>query len=89
MTETKRAEARHRLHLVCAISHCNPAESRRCPTRDDRPPVHARSTGHARGFHRVSVSALVTTVTELSAIAAPASAGVRWPVAASGTPTTL
>ena len=40
-------------------------------------------------FHRVSVSALVTTVTELIAIAAPANAGVRWPVAASGTPTTL
>ena len=36
---------------------------------------------------RVSSSALETTVTELIAIAAPASAGVRWPVAASGTPT--
>ena len=41
------------------------------------------------GFQPRSVSALPTTLTELSAIAAPASTGLSSPNAASGMPTTL
>lgn len=46
-------------------------------------------TGGSFGLQRVSRPALVTTDTELMAMAAPASAGVNNPNAASGMPITL
>ena len=51
--------------------------------------MSARGARHFAGRHRRSKSALVTTLTLESAIAAPAYTGVRKPNAASGSPTTL
>ena len=58
-----------------------------------RPPVtadtEAGASPDAQGFQRRSSSALLTTETELSAMAAPASIGLSMPKAASGMPITL
>ena len=51
--------------------------------------VHGSSLTLAAGRHRRKVSALATTLTLESAIAAPAITGLRYPSAASGMPTTL
>src|SRR5688572_21485304 len=64
---------------------------RRLPDGHFPPDGHVlrHRTSPKRNRQRLRLSALVTTVTLLSAIAAPATIGVRPPIAASGMPSTL
>ena len=62
----------------------------------NEPRIHASarigthcSLDYRPAFHRLSSSALLITLTLLSAIAAPANTGLSMPNAASGMPTTL
>jgi hypothetical protein len=58
-------------------------------TDDDCRTTLANHGAWRAGFHRFNNNELLTTDTELNAIAAPAITGLSIPIAASGTPSTL
>ena len=88
-----RTQCRHRIRRVTIALRCDQlagtssvpvctVDSRHLPDMND-----ARTPQRPR--QRLSSSALVITLTELIAIAAPASTGFRYPNAASGMPAAL